>query len=49
LNDNLSSGIHSVVWNGKNDWGKDVASGVYFAKFSSNSEKTIVKKLMLLK
>ncbi|KPL03896.1 MAG: hypothetical protein AMJ73_05055 [candidate division Zixibacteria bacterium SM1_73] len=44
----LSSGYKSVIWDGKNDDGKDVASGVYFyqLKVGDFSEP---KKMVLLK
>ncbi|MGB8657129.1 MAG: SBBP repeat-containing protein [Candidatus Zixiibacteriota bacterium] len=46
--ENLPSGYKSVIWDGKNDAGKDVASGVYFyqLKVGDFSEP---KKMVLLK
>ena len=45
-------GFHSATWNGIDDKGQSVASGVYFARLSiqgkSNSE-IIVQRMMLLK
>jgi len=44
----LSAGQHSVVWNGKDDNGKSVSSGIYFYKLKAgNFEKT--KKMILMK
>jgi hypothetical protein len=52
----LSSGYKSVLWDGKNDSGEDVASGIYFYRIevedSSSSgvrEFSATKKLVLLK
>ncbi|RLC54930.1 MAG: hypothetical protein DRH89_08730 [Candidatus Cloacimonadota bacterium] len=42
------SGNTSVVWNGKDDNGKQVSSGLYFYKLKTN-EKVISKKMLLLK
>jgi len=48
ISDHLSAGHHSIVWNGKDDKGKTVSSGIYFYKLKTeNFEKT--KKMILLK
>ncbi|MBT3756347.1 MAG: T9SS type A sorting domain-containing protein [Candidatus Cloacimonetes bacterium] len=48
FNNQLSAGKHSVVWNGKDDEGKSVTSGVYFYKLKTNNfEKT--RKMLLIK
>jgi hypothetical protein len=44
----LSSGYKSVIWDGKNDDGKDVASGVYFYQ-SRVGDFSEPKKMLLLK
>jgi hypothetical protein len=48
LNENFTSGNHTISWHGMNDCGSTVASGVYFARISSNG-KTSSRKLVLLK
>ena len=45
---NLDAGHHSVVWNGKNDAGINVSSGVYFykltaANYSKSRQMTLIK------
>jgi len=48
INDHLSAGQHSVVWNGTDDNEKTVSSGIYFYKLKTdNFEKT--KRMILLK
>jgi hypothetical protein len=44
----LPTGKHSIVWNGTDNSGKNIASGIYFYKFKTdNFSKT--KKMLLLK
>ncbi len=48
VNDHLSAGQHSVIWNGKDDNSKFVSSGIYFYKLkTANFENT--KRMILLK
>ena len=48
LNEVKEYGYHSVIWNGKDNSGKDMASGVYFARITSQSFiKT--RKMLLVK
>ena len=48
VNEVLSSGKHSVVWNGKDDNGKQAASGIYFYKIKAGPYSHS-KKMILLK
>ena len=48
-NEQYSKGNHSVVWNGEDDSGKSVGSGVYFYKLNVNGKSKLVKKCLLLK
>lgn len=43
-----NAGRYEVNWNGTDDFGKSVASGVYFYQLKTN-EVTLTKKMMLLK
>jgi hypothetical protein len=43
-----SSGEQSIVWNGKDDDGKSVGSGLYFYKLKTK-DKELTKKMLLLK
>jgi len=50
--DEMQAGYHSVIWNGTNDSGKSVSSGIYFSQFDTNDENgdyTSVKKMILMK
>ena len=44
----ISAGQHSVVWEGKDDNGKPVGSGLYFYKLKTK-DKELTKKMLLLK
>ncbi|MCD4796609.1 MAG: DUF1573 domain-containing protein [Candidatus Cloacimonetes bacterium] len=43
----LQPGYYSVVWNGKNETGKSVSSGVYFYKFKAGKYLNVKKMLMI--
>jgi hypothetical protein len=47
----MTAGYHEVTWNGTNSANKQVSSGVYFAKLTSDSNNlnTSIEKLVLLK
>lgn len=45
---NMSAGTHYASWNGKNDQGQPVASGIYFYRLSS-TEFNQTKKMVMLK
>ncbi len=48
IDEKIEAGLHHVVWNGKDENGKPVASGIYFYKLKTdNFEKT--RKMILLK
>jgi hypothetical protein len=48
VSENLSCGYKSVFWNGKDDFGEEVASGIYLYKLKVGNF-TQTKKLVLLK
>ncbi len=48
VNGQLALGKHSIVWEGKDDTGKQVGSGLYFYKLKTD-KKEITKKMLLLK
>jgi len=48
ISDQLSAGQHSAIWNGRDNNGKSVSSGIYFYKLNTeNYEKT--KRMVLMK
>ncbi len=52
LNEEMVSGEYSIVWNGTDQNGNVVSSGVYLARFQSDSNEgryTSIKKVVLLK
>jgi len=42
-------GDHSLIWDGKNDYGNPTASGVYFYKLKVGNKTKAVRKCLLLK
>jgi len=44
----MTAGNHSVVWNGKDETGKDAGSGVYFYRMST-PRYTATQKMILMK
>ena len=43
-----SPGFHSIVWDGTNDYGEQVATGMYFYSIQTNSSQA-TKKMLFLK
>ncbi|GAB4333233.1 MAG: hypothetical protein Kow0037_11460 [Calditrichia bacterium] len=48
-NRQLSAGIHELVWDGRSDSGKTVASGVYIYRLTSGNGLVKSKKLLLIR
>lgn len=48
VNSNFEVGKHTVVWNGKDDGGKQVASGIYFYRLK-NGTNSSTRKMILMK
>ena len=48
-NNDFSKGKHSLIWNGKDEYGKPVSSGIYCYKLKINGKTKAVKKCLLLK
>ena len=44
----MDAGFHSVVWDGMDEYGKQVASGIYIYRLSATNF-TQVRRMMLLK
>ncbi len=52
VKNNMPAGWHSIVWNGRDDNGKSVSSGIYFSRFDAaddDGDYTSIKKMILLK
>ena len=48
-NNEYNEGSHLVVWNGDDETGKSVSSGIYYYKLNVNGKTKAVKKCLLLK
>ena len=42
-----SAGEHQIIWNGKNNNGKEVSSGIYFAILKSNTINKTIKLILI--
>jgi hypothetical protein len=49
VNNEFMTGSHSIKWNGDNESGNSVSSGIYFYNLSINGKSEAVKKCLLLK
>ena len=49
INETIPAGEHSVLWNGQDESGNSVRSGLYFYKLKVNGKTEAVKKCLLLK
>jgi len=49
LSGNLSNGVHTVGWDGKDDRGQAVGMGVYLCCMEGDDGTRLTRKLMLLK
>ena len=47
VNEMLPAGVHSVTWNGKNEQGNDVTSGIYFYRIKAGDYESIQKMTLL--
>ena len=47
LNENMMAGRHSIVWDGVDDNGRSVSSGVYFYKLATPNRNQTYKMLMI--
>jgi len=48
VNENKKAGNYTVIWNGKDEQGKSVSSGIYFYRMQS-SKYSATQKMMLMK
>ena len=47
INERIDAGYHNVIWNGENNIGQKVASGIYFYKFKAGDYQKIRKMLLI--
>jgi hypothetical protein len=48
VNGHVEAGTHFINWNGRNEAGNNVSSGIYFYRLTANG-KTLTNKMMLMK
>jgi hypothetical protein len=44
-----AAGVHTFVWNGTDDAGQEVATGIYFYRFNKGAELIQTRKMLLIK
>ena len=44
----MDAGTHTIIWNGKDDYGESMASGIYIYKLET-SNQVLSKKMILMK
>jgi len=49
MNETLAKGEHYFCWNGDDDSGRNVSSGVYFLSYGNNNRILLNRKILLLK
>jgi hypothetical protein len=49
VDENFEPGQHQISWNGTDDSGKLISSGVYYYKFKSGQHNELTRKMILLK
>jgi N-acetylneuraminic acid mutarotase len=49
VDENMSAGLHEVTWDGKNVYGQQMESGIYFCILNVNNEFSETRKLILQK
>lgn len=49
VQENLTAGTHKVTWDGRDNAGNPVTSGVYFYKINAGNKFSDVKKMLILK
>ena len=42
-------GLHTYVWNGRDDQDRSVGSGVYFYRLETNGHKRLIRSMVFLK
>jgi len=47
VNEPLAAGEHAVSWDGLDDYGRPLPSGVYFARISNSTERSVEKLVMV--
>jgi flagellar hook assembly protein FlgD len=48
VNEKVAAGTHQVTWDGRNDLGAQVGSGIYFYRLTAD-QKTSVRKMVLMR
>jgi len=49
IHNEFAQGLHSIIWNGDDEFNKSVSSGIYYYQLNVNGKTEAVKKCLILK
>ena len=47
LDSNITKGPHRIIWDGKNESGQNVSSGIYYCRLKSDKQESIIKMILI--
>ena len=44
-----TAGLHTVAWDGRDDYGREAPSGIYFYRLHTGNGESLVRKMLMTK